>query len=187
MAEKRPARDYELLDAIDALDRTPFEGSVWRVVRNGRDPVQGLPSGGRWDPGVFDVLYTSCQPDGAIAEMHFHLTRQPVFPSGVSFALHEIVVRATSALRLPDMAALRTLGVEETRYREILYRRTQEIGDAAFFLGFDCVIAPNARWPCLNAVFFSDRIAPDMIGAVRAAPVDWEVWRESVKKRPTQG
>ena len=35
MAERR-ARDVELLDALDAHRGVVFEGSVWRIVRQGR-------------------------------------------------------------------------------------------------------------------------------------------------------
>src|SRR5690606_33171888 len=144
-------RDHVLLDAIDALERIPFQGHVWRIVREGRDPTVGHPSGGRWDPGTFDVLYTSCTPDGALAEIHFHLSRQPVFPSKVRYDLHKLNVRARKTLRFADMRALATVGIDEAAYSEILYARTQEVGDAAYFLGFDGIIAPSARWPCLNA------------------------------------
>ena len=61
----RRARDLKLLDALDALPRIPFEGTAWRAVRERRDPLQGHPSGGRWDLGTFDVLYTSMEPNGA--------------------------------------------------------------------------------------------------------------------------
>jgi hypothetical protein len=33
--------------------------------------------------------------------------------------------------------------------------RTQEIADSAYFLGFDGLIAPGARWACLNLVLFT--------------------------------
>lgn len=184
MAGSRQARDHALLDALDALDRTPFDETVWRVVRDGRDPVQGHSSGGRWDPGTFDVLYTSCEADGAVAEMHFHLTHQPVFPSKVSYRLHEISAAAERTLRLLDMRALVRLGVEEKRYSEILYERTQEIGDAAYFLGFDGILAPSARWPCLNAILFTDRIPPDRIEPVKATRIDWARWRRRTSRRP---
>jgi len=183
MADGRPARDHLLLDALDALERTPFNDTVWRMVRDGRDPVQGHPSGGRWDPGTFDVLYTALSSDGAIAEMHFHLSRQPVFPSRLTFLVHQLSAAAEQTLHLADMRALKQLGVEEARYSEILYHRTQEIGDAAYFLGFDGIVAPSARWSCLNAVLFTDRIAPDRIEPLRSTKVDWESWRRRTSKR----
>jgi len=185
MAGGRPARDHLLLDALDTLDRTPFDQGVWRVLRDGRDPLQGHPSGGRWDPGTFNVLYTSCAPEGALAEVHFHLSRQPVFPSKLPYRLHEIAARAEKTLHLADMRALARLGVEEPAFSEVLHGRTQEIGDAAYFLGFDGIIAPSARWPCLNAVFFTDRIAADRIEVIRTTKVDWRAWRAAAKSNPS--
>jgi RES domain-containing protein len=184
MPERRKARDLQLLDALDALERVPFEGIIWCVVREGRDPVQGHPSAGRWDPGGFDVLYTALEADGALAEIHFHLSRQPVFPSQIRYLLHEVAVRTRKSLRLADLRALADLGVEEARYSEILYARTQEIGDAAHFLGFDGVLAPSARWPCLNLTLFTDRFAPDDLSSLRSKPVDVAAWGTQRASRP---
>jgi hypothetical protein len=179
----RRARDIELLDALDALPRAPFEGTVWRAVREGRDPLQGHPSAGRWDPGTFDVLYTSMEPDGAIAEIHFHLSRQPVFPSRLVYRLHEIAVRTKKTLHFADLTALAPLGVDAARYRDILYRRTQAIGDAADFLGFDGLIAPNARWPCQNLVIFTDRLAPADLEVLSVVVIDWTDWRKASRRQ----
>jgi hypothetical protein len=181
----RKARDIELLDALDALDRVQFEGRVWRAAREGRDPLQGHPSAGRWDPGTFDVLYTSMEAEGAVAEIHFHLSRQPVFPSMIRYGLHEIAVRTTKTLYFADLSALAPLGVEGARYREILYGRTQAIGDAADFLGFDGLIAPSARWPCRNLVIFTDRLGPPGLEVLSSFALDWPTWRRRIK--PTSG
>jgi len=35
------------------------------------------------------------------------------------------------------------------------YSRTQEIADAAFFLGFEGLIAPSAQWTDLNLILFT--------------------------------
>jgi hypothetical protein len=48
--------------------RDPFTGPVWRAVREERDPSVGTPSSSRWCNGNFDVLYTSLEADGAVAE-----------------------------------------------------------------------------------------------------------------------
>lgn len=171
-------RDPALLDALDAFDRVRYSGETWRAVRNGRDPLQGSASGGRWDPTLFDVLYTSLAPDGAIAEVHFHLSRQPVFPSRIRYALHRIKVRTSKTLRLPDLNSMVPLGVDPTRYREMLYEPTQVIGDAAYFLGFDSIIAPNARWSCNNLILFIDQIAPADLEVVESSDINWSEWRK---------
>src|ERR1700752_2062897 len=117
-------RDPALLDALDAFDRIRWSGETWRVVRRGGNPLQGSASGGRWDSTLFDVLYTSLNADGAVAEVHFHLSRQPVFPSKIRWGLNRIRVRTVRSLRLPDLDAMIPLGVDPARYREILYGPT---------------------------------------------------------------
>ena len=173
------ARDLALLDALDASPREAFEGSVWRIVREGRDPLQGGRSGARWDPGTYDVLYAALERDGALTEIHFHLSRQPVFPSNVRFILSEITVRIGDVLRLPDLAALEKLGIDQNRFSELKYARTQEIGDAAQFLGFSGLMVPSARWRGLNLVLFTDRLTPDALSMKSHEAIDWTVWRRN--------
>ena len=62
--------------------------------------------------------------------------------------------------------------------------RTQEIADAAFFLGFDGLIAPSARWPCSNFVLFTDRIPPGLLDLAKTseAPIDWSDWRKTMPR-----
>ena len=122
MAGRRP-RDLDLLDKVDALPRTPYEGTAWRIAREGRDPLQGYPAAARWDPGTFDVIYTSLAREGSLAEIHFHLSRQPVFPSKLVSVLHRITLRTRRALQLVDLSAAESFGVDRgdhglTRRRE---------------------------------------------------------------------
>ncbi|KAB0676018.1 RES family NAD+ phosphorylase [Aureimonas leprariae] len=180
--QDRRARDLELLDLIDSHDGIPFEGDVWRIVREERDVLQGYPAGARWDPGTFDVLYTALERDGALAEIHFHLSRQPVFPSKLRSMLHRLSVRTSRTLKIADLEALEGLGVSRDSYQTLNYDRCQEIGDAAQFLGFDGILAPSARWSCQNLVLFVDRLGPDDLQIVESEPIDWKAWRESQRK-----
>jgi hypothetical protein len=174
-------RDLSLLDAVDALPREPFEQSLWRVTREGRDPLQGAPSVSRWCNAGFDVLYTSFERDGALAEIYALLSAQPVFPSKIRFVVHRVAIRAAGVLRLADFPAIAKLGVDTSRYGERIDHRTQEIADAAYFLGFDGLIAPSARWKCSVLAAFTQRISP---GEIRlelseANPIDWAHWRRT--------
>lgn len=112
--------------------------------------------------------------------MHFHLSRQPVFPSTVEFSLSEIEVTTRETVMLGDLSDLEPLGVEPGRYSSILYERTQEIGDAAAFLGFDGIIIPSARWDCLNLVIFCDSLTPHDLVLRSSSTVGWEDWREKL-------
>jgi hypothetical protein len=177
----RKARDLALLDSIDALDREVVSLEAWRVVRIGRDPLQGAPSRSRWCNETFDVLYTSLERDGAVAEIFSLLNSQPVFPTKIEAHAHLISVNLTRVLRLDGMESLAALGVEVSRFKERDYVRTQAIADAAHFLDFEGLIVPSARWNCLNLVIFSDRIVPDAIShkESESEPIDWTAWRRS--------
>jgi hypothetical protein len=190
MATISTVRDSRLIDALEAVTRESFEGTVWRVVREGRDPCQCSASGGRWDDGSFNVLYTSLDRDGAVAEMYFHLLRgQPVFPSKVRYTLHALKVELSETLRLPALPDLAALGLDISRYGQLSYvertqeyPRTQEIAEVAHFLDCDGIVVPSARWPCTNLVLFCDRLSPDAIEIVEDhGIIDWSRWQTTKK------
>ena len=188
MARTSKRRDLALIDAIEAIAPTPFSGTVWRVVREGRDPLEGRASGGRWDDGTFDVLYTSLEREGALAEMYFHLRRgQPIFPSRVRYELHELNLSLDKALKLLDLAALGSLGVTPEAFGRLSYEervaeypRTQDIAEVAHFLEFDGLLVPSARRECLNAIVFCDRCPPSQREVLASQGViDWTAWEKS--------
>ena len=178
----RRRRDNNLLDAIEAIEPVAWSGAVWRVVREGRDPLQCSRSGGRWDDGTYDILYTAQEPDGAIEEMRFHLMRgQPIFPSQVRYRLHELNIALARSLRLLDLDALAALALDTARYGQLSwqeknaeYPRSQDVAEAAHFLDYDGLIVPSARHASLNVVVFCDRVPPQAMEAVADhGPVDW--------------
>lgn len=179
MRRGRRAHDDRLLDALGEIAHRTFSGRMWRVVRDGRSVLDASRGAGRWNPSHLSVLYGAKEPDGAIAEIHFHLSRgQSVFPSRMRHVLHELRIRTEKTLVLADMAQLVALGVDQARYQEILYKRTQEIADAAAFLGFDGIIAPSARWRCENIVLFLGALNLENIEERDQTPVDWKAWRD---------
>ena len=178
MSGARRAHDDRLLDALGEIEGEVYAGPMWRVVREGRAVFDGSRGSGRWNPSDLSVLYGAKEPDGAVAETHFHLSQgQSVFPSRMRHVLHELVVLTGRTLVLANISQLVALGVEEARYSEILYARTQEIADAAAFIGFDGIIAPSARWSCENVVLFLDAFNLEDARVVGETPVDWKAWR----------
>lgn len=187
MPARSTPRDSRLIDALEALAHPTFQGKAWRVVREGRDPCQASASGGRWDDGTMDVLYTSTERDGALAEMFFHLGRgQPVFPSKLRFSLHELSVSLAAVPRLAALDDLAALGLDAARFGQLSYNgraaeypRSQEIAEAAHFLGCDGLMVPNARWSCANLVIFCDRMKPGATTPVHDhGIVDWVEWEK---------
>jgi hypothetical protein len=131
------------------------------------------------------VLYTSRERDGAIAELHFHLSRgQPVFPSKVRYFLFELQADLESVVDLSDRALLSSLGVDMGRYGRLAfqersgeYPRIQDIAEVAHFLDHQGILAPSARWDCDNAVLFCEHVLPGTIQVVREhGLIDWRAW-----------
>ena len=189
MALHRPPRPAELIDALDAKPRLRFENNVWRVVRGNRDPLLGSRAGGRWDDGTFDVLYSSLERDGAIAEMQFHLLKGlPVIPSRVEYFVHEIEVNLTSVIDLSNLSVLEDLGLEIDKFGRLSYAdrteeypTTQQIAEVAHFLEFDGALVPNARWDCSNLVIFVDMTDPKNLSiADSSGPINWTEWMDSI-------
>lgn len=171
--------DRDILDALEAIEPEAFTGDVWRITRQGHDPLRGSVAHGRWSPnGAFEVLYTSLERDGALGEIGFRLALEPVWPSRLAHEIHTIGAETARTLRFADVSALAPLGVETARYESFDYGATQAIAAAAHFLEFDGLIVPSARAACANLVVFMDRIAETGRLAVRTSEaIDWTAWR----------
>lgn len=181
-------RDGELIDTLDSLPCTLFEGTIWRITQDTYDPTLFRSGGNRWDDGTFDVLYTSLDREGALAEMRFHLTRgQPIMPSKKVYRLHELEVRIRGVLDLNDWTMLERFGVERERFgrlpyleRESEYAACQRIGEAVNFLGGESpdepsgFLVPNARRDGINLVILGAHTGGDDVRALRDhGPIDW--------------
>jgi RES domain len=97
--------------------------------------------------------------------------------------LHRISLHTQRVLQLADLSAVEALGVRADRYDDLDYERTQAIGDAAYFLGFDGLLVPSARWNCQNLVVFTDQVAPEDMVIEESSVVDWMAWRNEAKTR----
>ena len=169
--------DRAILDALEKYDPEAVEDTVWRVARKGHDPLRGAVANGRWNAvSEFEVLYTSVSPAGALAEVGYRLSLEPVWPSKIEHELHELKIGAQRALRFNSLAQLEQLGVDITRFESFEYAATQAISAAAHFLDFDALVVPSARFDVANIVLFVDRIQtpPELI---RTQNVDWDDWR----------
>jgi RES domain len=177
MIGRRPVHDRSVLDALEAIDPERFTGEVWRVARKGREGLRGSTANGRWSPsgGEFEVLYTSLEREGALAEIGYRLSLEPVWPSRIEHELHLIEVETERSLKFANLESLAPLGVEIARYHTFEYQATQAIAAAAYFLEFDSLIVPSARFRCANLVIFTERATGLVLRTSEA--VDWDAWR----------
>jgi RES domain-containing protein len=176
--------DRSLLDKLEQQDANAHSIFVWRATWANRDPLLGSTAVGRWNPaGLFEVLYTSLDADGSLAESYYHMSRAPILSSR-PVKIHRLTVSTQRTLVLDSEKALTRLGVDMARYRipisdQPALTRTQEIGAAAHFLEFDSLLVPSARWSCLNLVLFLDRIDFDSAITLESSEdVNWPAWRE---------
>lgn len=66
--------------------------------------------------------------------------------------------------------------------------KTQEIGAAANFLGFDALIVPSARWDGRNVVLLADNHSlEETLDIVSNEQVDWINWLEENRDKLRAG
>jgi RES domain-containing protein len=182
MASSGRVHDRAILDALESLAPAPIEATVWRITRAGRDPTRGSAAHGRWSPGgTVEVLYTSLERDGALAEIGYRLSLEPVWPSRIEHELHEITVRAPKILHFGNVSALAAFGVDAAKYESFDYAATQALAAAAHFMELDGLLVPSARHKSSNLVVFMDRDAAASLEVRRSQPVDWSAWRKATR------
>jgi RES domain-containing protein len=182
MAGGGRVHDRAILDALENIDREALKKVVWRAARKGRDPLRGAIANGRWNAiGEFEVLYTSLEADGAVAEVGHRLSLEPVWPSKIEHQLHRLEVKTERALRLDSLPHLERLGVDIKRFESFEYAATQAIAAAAHFLEFDAMTVPSARYNATNLVVFLDRIqtSPELLSSEE---IDWAKWRAKARR-----
>ena len=149
----RQIRDQRLLDNLETIPQSPYNGAVWRSVKEGRDPLICWRSGGRWDDKTFDVLYTSETREAAIKERRFHLYQgQPIPPSKAEYELFELHVSLQAVMSFPTLDTLTAVKMDVVDYgqasyfeKEREYPSSREIAEACSFLGADGILVPSAR------------------------------------------
>lgn len=174
--------DRAILDALEDLEFDVIEETVWRVVRRGRDPRRGAVANGRWNAiGEFEVLYTSLTAEGALAEVGYRLSLEPIWPSRIEHEIHTLKIWADRALRFQNLQQLEKLGVNVARFESFEYEVTQAIAAAAHFLEFDALIVPSARHEGSNLVAFLDRlrIPPELLNTDK---IDWLAWHARIRR-----
>jgi hypothetical protein len=178
MASGTRVHDRAVLDALEDAEVSEFSGTVWRITRAGRSPIRGSAANGRWSPGGdVEVLYTSLEREGALAEIGFRLSLEPIWPSRLQHELHQVCLETQRTLRFVDTKSLLAFGVDSDRYSSFEYDACQALSAAAHFLGYDGLIVPGARHEALNLVLFMDSDAATTLECHGSEAVDWADWR----------
>ena len=174
------SHDVELLDVLSDITPIELETEAWRMVVKDRSPLHASTAPGRWGDKQTPVLYTSLERAGSAAEIHYHLSQQPVWPSRIRHQMCRLQVVGSNILDLTSDKALRGLGIDLKAYQKPLYHRTQAVGAAASFLGFNGLLSPNARHTSVNLTLFFDNCPIDDVSVLSVEDMNWAEWKRSV-------
>jgi RES domain-containing protein len=166
--------DRRLVRALDGVEPRTWSGEVLRhhAPRYGALDGQGArANGGRWNPpGSFPVIYTAL--DRATVDAEFNrLSRRTGLPAS-SFLprrLTTIRVALGKVLDLTDARVRRRVGVTPAALTDDDWTRTQRIGLAAQFLGFEAILAPGADGGTTLAIFNDGLRSESKVTRVRDA------------------
>ncbi len=174
--------DNRIIDFLEQFESTEYEGFVYRATRQNLDPTVPSVTGGRWMvPKRTAVLYTSTTEDGAMAEIAFHLGQLSPPPRKL-VKLHKLEVTTRKAARI-QRKDFSLLGISEEQFGSRIYQKTQEIGAAAAYLGFDGLFVPSARTKDEHLILFADNHGFDTkLTVISSQEMDWTAWVEAPKK-----
>lgn len=158
--------DNRLLDAIEGFGDIAFQGSLYRHISAGRDPLAPSRAGGRWaPPGEFPILYTATRADIALAEWAY-LRAQTSLPPSTPRQLWRIEAKVARVLDLTSSERLRKLDIDPNNFADAALA-CAAAGRAANFLGFKGILAPSARAPGANVMILFDNLeASDVLTAL---------------------
>jgi RES domain-containing protein len=147
------------------LSRTALSITVFRVVREGLDPLAttgSLKAGGRFNPpNEFGALYTSFDPKTAAQEVARGLRVRGIDPKQFpeeAWWIYELEVKLESALDLTDPTVLEKSGISGGSLTGSDVNATRRIATETRERGYEALLVPSAVAPgSKNLVIFLDR------------------------------
>lgn len=140
MATYNPA----LLDALERLPMTSWQGRVWRHMFNDYTPDRVNTSGARWNPQGIGAVYTALERATALAEGQHAVDLQPrrLYAKRVLYAVE---ISVTGLVDLTAPGALATVGLTLDDVHDDDHGACQRVGGAAAWLERDSLLVPSAR------------------------------------------
>lgn len=164
--------DSKLVESLEALSPTPWEGEVFRHMFRDYLPERENVLGARWNPPDVPAIYTSLGRDVALAEAEYHINAQPLRPSAER-RIYRIAVHLSRVLDLRDKTVLQALGVDPESFAGDHAHDCQRVGGAVEWLGHDGCLVPSARAEGANLVIFpNQQTAAYMFKVLDVALVD---------------
>jgi RES domain-containing protein len=154
--------DTDLLEALSLLQRSSWEGIVYRHMFGTTPPEKVNQLGARWNPAEVEAIYCCRHSKTAIAEGDFQIAMQPLKPKAER-RIHRIQVRLSSVVQLTDWKVLEKLGIDHASFESVEPPRCKQIGGAVAHLGHDGLAVPSARHDGINLVIYPDNRQDDYV------------------------
>jgi RES domain-containing protein len=134
----------EMLDALQEAVISTWEGTVYRHMFGAYPPARSSTTGWRWNPAMVEAIYTSCEPETALAEAEYYIAQQPTRPRAKRM-LYTIRVSLNRVVDLRASGLLPKLGITPDLLSSTDFSACQTIGRAVRWLGHEGLLVPSAR------------------------------------------
>jgi RES domain-containing protein len=177
------ALNEDLVEAIDAIGKTPWSGQTFRYTSARREPLSGEGArrfGGRYNPrDLFPAVYLAQPVQACMRELeraadNQHLSVERLL--SVPQVLHTIELSEVEVLDLTRPATQSLLGLEVADFAGD-HAPCQEVGHAAWFLEFHGVLAPSAVGDGVTVALFDHSTPPSQIAVRSTEPLDYKLYR----------
>lgn len=177
--------DERLIARVDKQGHTTWSGTAFRHTTPRRDPLSGAGArlnGGRWNPkDLFAALYLATPEAACMGELSRIAQSQGVSEAvllEVPRVLHRIEVAGAKVLDLQSEAQRSDVGLAESDISDSDWTICQQVGPAAWFLGFQGVIAPSATGRGKVLTLFEGRIDPGQVQIAASDTLTFELFSE---------
>ncbi|WP_375407124.1 RES domain-containing protein [uncultured Amnibacterium sp.] len=173
--------DEDLLQRVDHAGYEVVSASAWRHTTARRDPMSGAGArlmGGRWNPkDEFSTVYLATPLECCLAELERVALSQNLPTHAfleVPRVLHEISVKNARLLDLRSEGALLAVGLSEVDVVGSDWNRCQAVGQAAWFVGLQGLVASSATSTGFVLALFEQRLEPGQTAILSTSPLTVE-------------
>lgn len=153
--------DPNLLDALESLPSTTWQGRAWRHMFNDYRPDRVNTSGARWNPPGVGAVYTALTRMTALAEGQHAIDLQPR-RTYARRVLYEVEFTVDHLVELTEPDALDAVGLTLANITSDDMTACQLVGGAAAWLGCGGLKVPSARDAGHNLVVLVGPAGPDI-------------------------
>ena len=163
---------------MDRVHATDFSGRVYRHLTPGRDCSSGegaRAAGGRWNPPQsYPTLYTSLTQHGAYSELALRAKIQKVpVEALLPRVLCVLKVELIRVLDITSPDALTKVGLSTESIGDPNRASCQAVGEAAYRLGFEGILAPSAASDGINLAIYPLNLASPLSSIAQAGAISW--------------